>query len=111
MKKNVPSHLLTQLDTVFDMIEVGDIVNFDAVDGQGLCGKKAKIVSKAHSCVAGGTNAYDHISFWVEKENGQKAYFTVASVLVYDKAKKGVPFKGMMRDGSIVSGVISGFGL
>lgn len=109
--KNIPAHLNHQLDVVFDSIEIGDIVNFDCIEGQSLCGKKAKIVSKAHSCVAGGTNAYDHISFWVEKENGMKAYFTVASVLVYDKAKRGVTFKGMLRSGDIVSGVISGFGL
>lgn len=111
MKKNVPSHLYTQLDTVFDMIEVGDIVNFDAIDGQAMRGKKAKILSKAHSVVYGGTNPYDHISFWAEKENGDRMYFTVASTLHYDKDKKGVPFKGLLRNGNIVSGVISGFGV
>lgn len=110
MKKNVPSHLYKNLDTAFDMIEVGDIVNFDAVEGQSLSGKKAKILSKAHSTVAGGTNPYDHVSFWAEKENGDRVYFQVASTLAYDSAKKGVPFKGMLRNGNIVSGLISGFG-
>lgn len=111
MKKNVPSHLYKNLDTAFDMIEVGDIVNFDNIEGQSLCGKKAKILSKAHSMVYGGTNPYDHISFWAEKENGDKMYFTVASTLQYDNAKKGVPFKGLLRNGNIVSGLISGFGV
>jgi hypothetical protein len=32
-------------------------------------------------------------------------------VLIYDKAKRGVTFKGMLRSGDIVSGVISGFGV
>lgn len=110
MLKNVPSHLYKNLDTAFAMIEVGDIVNFDAVEGQSMSGKRAKIVSKSHSSVAGGTNPYDHISFWAEKENGDKIYVIVASTLAYDSAKKGVPFKGMLRSGGIVSGLISGFG-
>lgn len=110
MLKNVPSHLYKNMDTAFAMIEVGDIVNFDNVEGQSLCGKKAKILSKSHSMVAGGIDPYDHISFWAEKENGDKVYFTVASTLAYDSKKKGVPFKGMLRSGAIVSGLISGFG-
>lgn len=110
MKKNVPSHLYKNMDTAFDMIEPGDIVNFDVADGLTLCGKKAKIISKSHTTVAGGINPYDHISFWAEKENGDKVYFTVASTLAYDAKRKGVPFKGMLRSGDIVSGLISGFG-
>lgn len=110
MLKNVPAHLYKNMDTAFEMIEVGDIVNFDTVEGQSLCGKKAKITSKSHSKVAGGTNPFDHISFWAEKENGDKVFFTVASTLQYDTARKGVPFKGLLRNGSIVSGLISGFG-
>ena len=109
--KTIPSHLHSQLDAVFNMVEVGDLINFDTTEGQAMCGKKARIVSKAHSVVAGGTNPYDHISFWVEKENGNKMYFTCASTLSYSKVKKGVVFKGMLRDGAVVSGVISGFGL
>lgn len=109
--KKIPSHLNQQLDSVFECIEINDIVNFDCIDGQALCGVKAKIVSKAHSVVGGGTNAYDYVAFWVEKSNGQKAYFACASTLAYDKAKKGVVFKGMLRNGDVVSGVISGFGL
>lgn len=110
MKKNVPSHLYKNTDTAFNMVEPGDIVNFDNADGLALSGKKAKILSKAHSCVSGGINPYDHISFWAEKENGDKVYFMVASTLSYDAKRKGVPFKGMLRSGEIVTGLISGFG-
>jgi hypothetical protein len=109
--KKIPSHLNHQLDIVFDAIEVGDLVNFDVIEGQAMCGKKARIASKAHSVVAGGTNAFDYIAFWIEKDNGQKAYIMAASTIAYDKAKRGVTFKGMLRDGSVVSGVISGFGV
>lgn len=109
--KKIPSHLNSQLDIVFDAIEIGDLVNFDSVTGQALCGKKARISSKSHSVVSGGTNAYDYISFWIEKDNGQRAYIMVAATLVYDKAKRGITFKGMLRNGDVVSGIISGFGV
>ena len=108
--KNIPAHLNNQLDVVFDSIEIGDLVNFDCIEGQSLCGKKAKVVSKAHSVVSGGTNSFDYIAFWVEKPNGKKAYIMAAATLAYSKDKRGVTFKGMLRSGDIVSGVISGFG-
>lgn len=109
--KTIPSHLCTQLNSVFDAIDIGDIVNFDNVADQALCGKKARIASKSHGVVSGGVNEFDYIAFWIEKDNGQRAYIMVAATLEYDKAKRGVTFKGMLRNGAVVSGFISGFGV